>query len=218
MSPAGYVMRKVLASRQGCHAPSDECQSDEGPNRVWRRFWLQLLVALCAVLAVLFIAALFVPVLDVNKRQRVNEAGKVSRLRRLNELQDNYAASNPATRLPLPQLKPATSVGDTYSPEFLLTGAQSGYKFAVTGCRTDPNGVTTQYQVTAVPLELGKSGFRAFCTDQTGVTGYDSDGSAERCLASRRPLQYVSSSITPLAGDGVGAAAESLPTSRCRSL
>ena len=83
------------AMRQG-----DECQSDEGPNRVWRRFWLQLLVALCAVLAVLFIAALFVPVLDVNKRQRVNEAGTVTRLRRLNELQDNYAASNPATRLP----------------------------------------------------------------------------------------------------------------------
>jgi hypothetical protein len=170
----------------------DECQSGEGPNRVRRRFWLQLLVALCAVLAVLFIAALFVPVLDVNKRQRGNEAVTVSRLRRLNALQNNYAASNPAKGFAcqLPQLKPATSVGDTYNPdEFLLTGAQSGYKFAVTVCQTDPNGVTTQYQVTAVPLELGKSGFRAFCTDQTGVTWYDSDGSAERCLASRRPLQ-----------------------------
>src|ERR1700738_1078619 len=126
------------AMRQG-----DECQSDEVPNRVWRRFWLQLLVALCAVLAVLFIAALFAPVLDVNKRQRVNEAGTVSRLRRLNELQNNYAASNPATRLPATPAQAATSVGDTYNPdEFLLTGAQSGYKFAVTGCRTDPNGVT----------------------------------------------------------------------------
>jgi hypothetical protein len=166
----------------------DECQSREGPNRGRGIFWL----ALCGVLAVLFIAALFVPVLDVNKRQRVNEAVTVSRLRTLNALQSNYAASNPVKGFAcqLPQLKPATSVGDTYNPdEFLLTGAQSGYKFAVTGCRTDPNGVTTQYQVTAVPLELGKSGFRAFCTDQTGVTWYDSHGSAERCLASRRPLQ-----------------------------
>jgi hypothetical protein len=167
----------------------DKGQRGEDLNRARRRSWL--MVALCAVLTILFIA-LFVPVLDVNKRQHGNESVTVSRLRRLNELQNSYAASDPAKGFAcqLAQLKPATPVGDSYDPnEFLLTGMQSGYKFAVTGCRTDPNGVVTQYQATAVPLEPAKSGFRAFCTDQTGAIWYDSKGSAENCVASRRPLQ-----------------------------
>jgi hypothetical protein len=167
----------------------DTRQRGEDLNRVRRRSWV--LVALCAGLAILFIA-LFVPVLDVNKRQRGNESATVSRLRRLNELQNRHAASSPAKGFACQsaQLKPSTTAGETYDPnEFLLSGAQSGYKFAITGCGTDSNGVVTRYQVTAVPIEPAKSGFRAFCTDQTGAIWYDSKGSAENCLASRRPLQ-----------------------------
>jgi hypothetical protein len=163
----------------------------ESPNRVRRRLWFWLVVAVCVVLAVLFIAR-SVPVLDVNKHQRVNESVTASRLRRLKDLQNKYAASYPAKGFTcqLHELKAATPVGDMFDPnEFLLTGAQSGYKFAVTGCRIEPNGVVTQYQVTATPLVPGKSGFRAFCTDQTGAMWYDSNGSPEQCLASRRPLQ-----------------------------
>jgi hypothetical protein len=136
--------------------------------------------------------ALFVPVLDVDKRQRGNEAAAVVRLRRLNELENKFAASYPEKGFvcQLALIKQATHVGETYDPnEFLVAGVQSGYRFAVTDCRTDPNGAVSQYQVTAVPLEPGKSGFRAFCTDQTGVIWYDSDGSAEHCLGSKRPLQ-----------------------------
>jgi hypothetical protein len=170
----------------------NESQNAGGSNHVRRRLWLRLLYTLCPVLAVLFVASLFVPVLDVHKRQRADEAAAVGRLRRVNALQDAYAASYPskgfACRLPL--LKPATPVSDTYNPdEFLLTGTHSGYRFAVTGCRADPSGVVRQYDLVAVPLETRKSGFRTFCTDQTGATWYDSDGSAEHCLASRRTLQ-----------------------------
>lgn len=168
----------------------DERQPREGTSYDRRRFWLRLLVALCGVLTFLFIVN-SVLVLDVNKRQRGNEAATVSRLRSLNEFQNSYAASNPAKGFAcqLPQLKPATPVGDTYDPnEFLLTGTWGGYKFELTGCRTNPNGVVTQYEVTAVPLEPGKSGFRAFCTDQTGALWYDPDGSAEHCLASRHAI------------------------------
>jgi hypothetical protein len=169
----------------------DECQAVR-LDRARQRLWLRPLYMLCAVLAVLFVASLFVPVFDVHKRQHANEAASVARLRRVNELQNTYVTSNPSRGFAcqLPLLKPAIPVSDSYDPdEFLLTGTHSGYKFAVTVCRADPNGVITQYGVSAVPLEPGKSGFRAFCTNQTGMMWYDSDGSAEHCIASRRTLQ-----------------------------
>jgi len=59
-------------------------------------FRSRVLVTLCTIAAVLFVAALFVPVLDVNKRQRANAASAVERLSRLSVLQNAYAASHPA--------------------------------------------------------------------------------------------------------------------------
>jgi hypothetical protein len=167
----------------------DGPQFDEGSSCKRRRVWLGLLIALCAFLLFL---VLFVPTLDVNKRQRGNESATVSRLLRLKRLQDSYAASFPAKGFAcqLSQLKSATPGRDAYDQdEFLLNGEQSGYKFAVTGCGTALNGMVTQYQVIAVPVEPGKTGIRAFCTDQTGVIWYDSGGSAEHCFTSRRLLQ-----------------------------
>lgn len=156
-----------------------------------RTFWLRFLVSLCVVLTFLCIVH-SVLVLDVNQRQRRNEASTVARLYRLNDLQNSYAALHPTKGFSceLPQLKPSGPVEDTYDPNaFLLTGVQSGYRFTVLNCRTDSNGVVTQYQLTAVPLEPGKSGFRVFCTDHAHLMWFASDGSAENCLASKHPLQ-----------------------------
>jgi len=172
----------------------DELQpgNDNDPNPVRKKSRFRLVMVLGAALAVIVIAALSVPELDIHRRQVINEVATVTRLRRLNQLQNSYAASHPTKGFAcqLPKLKPATPVGDTYKQdEFLFTtGSQNGYKFAVTGCRTDPNGVVTQYQFTAVPLQLGITGFRVFCADQTGAMWYDSEGSAENCLAARKPL------------------------------
>jgi len=172
----------------------DELQpgNDNDPNPVRKKSRFRLVMVLGAALAVIVIAALSVPELDVHSRQVMNEVVTVTRLRRLNQLQNSYAASHPAKGFAcqLPELKPATPVGDTYKPDELLftTGSQNGYKFAVTGCRPDLNGVVTQYQVTAVPLQRGVTGFRVFCTDQSGATWDDLEGSAENCLAARKPL------------------------------
>jgi hypothetical protein len=177
------------AMRQG-----DELQpgNDNDPNSVRKKSRFRLVMVLGAALAVIVIAALSVPELDVHRRQVMNEVVTVTRLRRLNQLQNSYAASHPAKGFAcqLPELKPATLAGDTYKPDELLfdTGSQSGYKFTLTACRTDSNGVVTQYQFTAVPLQPGITGFRVFCADHTGAMWYDSEGSAENCLAARKPL------------------------------
>ena len=46
------VMRRSAITAKDAMRQGDDSQSGEGPNHVRRRFWLQLLVALCAVLAV----------------------------------------------------------------------------------------------------------------------------------------------------------------------
>ena len=172
----------------------DELQPGQDPNRVRRksRWWLVIALVVGTLLAVIFMAALLVPRSGVH-RQGINEAATLTRLRRLNTLQNNYAASHPADGFAcqLPKLKSTTPVSDTYNLDehLFTTGTQSGYKFTLTGCRTDSNAVVTQYQLTAVPLQRGVTGFRVFCTDQTGATWYDLEGSAENCLAARKPLQ-----------------------------
>jgi hypothetical protein len=90
----------------------------------------------------------------------------------------------------LPLLKP---IGQQkildYFLEFLTTGVQSGYKFSLVSCGSDANRARERYQVTAVPVDQGTTGVRAFCADEAGVIWYDLAGSATNCLTSRHPLE-----------------------------
>jgi len=63
----------------------------------------------------------------------------------------------------------------SYSLEFLTAGVQSGYKFSLLSCRSDANRARVRYQITAVPIEHGTSGVRAFCADEGGVIWYDAE-------------------------------------------
>jgi hypothetical protein len=152
-----------------------------------------LFLLLISMLLVVLVGAFFLPVLDgPHMHQHANEAIAVGNLHRLKTLQSNYAAAHPTKGFAceLPQLRATAPVGHTYDPDkFLETETYVGYRFAVSGCEEGPNGVVTQYQVTAVPREPGKSGLRAFCTDQTGALWYDPYGSAVNCLAARRPIE-----------------------------
>jgi len=157
--------------------------------RIWRKqdFWPVFVVAVVFTFMVLSI-----PVLDgPNSRRTANEAVTVGRLRTLNRFQDEYASksSEKSFACHLLQFKTLTSLNDLYAvDEFLTSGTRSGYRFEVTNCQPDSGGVARHYQITAVPLEPGKSGVRAFCSDESGTLWYDPEGSASNCLASRRLL------------------------------
>jgi len=157
-----------------------------------RNFRRNLLISVVVLILVLCLAVLFIPMLDgPNMRRNAREAVAVGKLHRITTLQNDYAASHPtqgfACQLPL--LKRTTPAKDEYDPDaFLLSGDHAGYRIALTDCEPEPGGVVTRYRVTAVPLEPGKSGVRAFCTDQTGVLWYDANGSAENCLVLHRTI------------------------------
>jgi hypothetical protein len=166
---------------------------DDGKHRPSIKKRLRtIFLALAAVVFVLGVAALSIPVMDgPHSRRNANEAVAVGHLRRITTLQTEYATSH-ATKgfsCELAKLKTeAPPNGDYDTDQFLMSGTWSGYNLALTGCEVGPDGEVVRYRVTAVPREPGKSGVRAFCTDQSGLLWYDSDGSGEKCLASRRLL------------------------------
>lgn len=122
-----------------------------------------------------------------------NEAVALAKLRSVIALQNEYAKAHAAKGFAceLRILKPVEARDDAeYDPlRFLTTGTQSGYKYLLTNCRADAKGVFVQYQVSAVPIEQGRTGLHAFCTDQFGVLWYDAEGSATKCLSSRHIFQ-----------------------------
>jgi type IV pilus assembly protein PilA len=139
-----------------------------------------------AVTFILVLAVILIPGQIVSRVAR-NEANAMESLHALTHLEVRYAAAHPSKGFTcdfaLLNME-APSNGEQIHEGFLFSDSFEGYKFSLTGCEVDPKGVAVRYKATAVPLLLGKTGFRAFCTDQTGELRYGNDGSVESC----RPL------------------------------
>jgi hypothetical protein len=155
--------------------------------------WQKRLIPALVVVFILCVAASFIPVLDgPNSHRAAREAVAVGNLRKLSGLQRRFSATHPEKGFTcqLPLLKSTTSSSGDYDPEeFLLLDRYAGYRIRLDGCDPDPKGLVTRYWATAVPVEPGKSGVRAFCTDQSGTLWYDNGGSADNCLAQHRPIE-----------------------------
>jgi hypothetical protein len=167
-----------------------ESSSDLGRrnSKGWK-FWTKLFVALIFLFAVLLF---FSPSFhDTYFGVAKNESAAVGSLRKITTLETQYAAehSNKGFACELPLLRPIEKLTDAYDPiAALLSGEWSGYKFAVVDCSAESNGIVTHYGVTAVPTNPGRSGIRAFCTDQSGQLYYSNEASASKCVATRQAL------------------------------
>jgi hypothetical protein len=170
-----------------------EIGNTQGQKTAPKWLWQELFIPTLVVVAILCVAAYFIPVLDgPNSHRAAREATAVGNLRKLANLQNSYSAAHPGRGFTcqLSLLKSATSSNGDYDPErFLLFDGYAGYRIELDGCDPDPKGLVTHYRATAVPVEPGKSGVRAFCTDQSGALWYDNGGSADDCLAARRALE-----------------------------
>jgi hypothetical protein len=164
----------------------------QGQRPMHKRHWRRLLVPALAVVFILCVLASFIPVLDgPNSRRVAREATAVGNLRKLTGLQRRFSAAHPEEGFTcqMSLLKSTTPSTGDYDPErFLLLDQYVGYRIKLDGCDPDPKGLVTHYRATAVPVEQGKTGVRAFCTDQSGALWYDNGGSADDCLARRQPI------------------------------
>lgn len=158
-----------------------------------RPFRLLYIFALASGL--LFIALLSIPVLDgPHSRQYANEASAVNKLRVITTLEKKFAGAHveKGFTCELGVLRQADNEQNRVDGDrlyFPTTGVSAGYKFVFGNCRTNANGVVVHYEITAVPIQRGRTGFHAFCVDDSALLWYDADGSATNCLASHRVLR-----------------------------
>ena len=150
---------------------------------------LVLLFSGTALVGVLLVTLL--PVADFYSLPRANEASAAKKLRTIGALQNQYAAANGragfACELSLLKSNRMQESGNELN--LLTTGVQNGYRFTLVGCSSEANRTNLHYQITTVPIERGKSGSQAFCTDEQGTIWVDDEGSAPDCLTLRRALQ-----------------------------
>ena len=164
--------------------------SPDNSSRRVRAILRTSLFVMCGLLLAAGLLLLVVPTLDgPHSRQLANEAAALSKLRTVVTLQNQYTAAHAyngfACELLLLKATEQRNEADYDPLRFLITGTQAGYKFSLVNCGSDANRARAHYQVTAVPVERGTTGFRAFCADESGLIWYDDAGSATNCLASR---------------------------------
>jgi cytochrome c5 len=122
-----------------------------------------------------------------------NEAATVGAVRTLNTAEITYAATFPThgftcTLSDLGGMGSGNGVSEHQAMLIdprLASGRKNGYVFALSGCNGMPS---SRFSVTAVPADP-TSGTRAFCSDESAVIRFSTDGKADSCLSFGKPLQ-----------------------------
>jgi hypothetical protein len=146
----------------------------------------RVLAIIGSVILVLIVAAIWIPH-NMVSRVAHDEVTAVNGLRGLTSLETRYATAHPSKGFTCDFALLKTEVSsnrDSTHDGFLFSDPFEGYKFSLTGCEADQEGVVVRYKATAVPVLPGKTGVRAFCTDQTGELRFGVNESPETC----RPL------------------------------
>jgi type IV pilus assembly protein PilA len=152
-----------------------------------------LIELLIVVAIILIIAAIAIPNL-LRARLAANEASAVASLRTISTAETMYASAYPTTGYtcsltdlgpPAPG-SPVDTTGAGILDNVLSTGQKAGYYFALQDCAGTPKA---NYTSTAVPISIGGTGSRAFCSATPGVINYSGDGLIATCLASGAVIQ-----------------------------
>jgi hypothetical protein len=163
---------------------SNEHEADAHARTVNGRF--RVLAIIGSMILVLIVAAIWIPH-NMVSRTAHDEASAMNGLRGLTGLETRYATAHPSKGFTCDFALLKTEVPSNRDPThdgFLFSDPFEGYKFSLTGCEADLEGVVVRYKATAVPVLPGKTGVRAFCTDQTGELRFGVNESPETC----RPL------------------------------
>jgi len=144
-----------------------------------------LIELLIVVAIILIIAAIAIPNL-LRAKMAANEASAVGSLRTINTAAVAYSATYdvgfPANLANLGPGSPAVCATADLIDSVLAAGTKSGYKFTYTalGVTTTAAGCTgdSQFVTNAVPVSLGSTGQRSFCSTESGVIRFDPTGAA----------------------------------------
>jgi prepilin-type N-terminal cleavage/methylation domain-containing protein len=142
-----------------------------------------LIELLIVVAIILIIAAIAIPNL-LRSRMAANEASAVGSVRTINTSEVTYSSTwGIGYAAALTNLGSSTGTCTASSTSACLLdpvlsgGAKSGYSFAAVG-NTAVGGALQGFEVNATPSNVGVTGTRAFCADQSGVIRYNTTGTA----------------------------------------
>ena len=152
-----------------------------------------LIELLIVVAIILIIAAIAIPNL-LRSRLAANEASAIASIRTISTAETTYATTYPSIgyTCALSELGPPASGDPTSSSAggildaVLATGVKAGYTFSLGNCTGAP---VSTYNSAAVPLTVGATGTRAFCSDVSGIIWQSNDGTAATCRATGIVLQ-----------------------------
>ena len=129
---------------------------------------------------------------SMKRNQATNQPAAVAAIRSINTAEVTYAATYPARGYTclLSDLDGFGSGGTNEHQAMLIdsglaSGKKAGYIFSMSGCMGAP---AKHYTITAVPVDPGAH-LRAYCSDETGIIRYSSDGKAASCQGSGMPIQ-----------------------------
>jgi type IV pilus assembly protein PilA len=154
-------------------------------------FTLMELLIVMAIIAILMLIA--IPTVG-SLTKRANDLSAVQSIRAIQQAEIQYSSNYPsngfACTLPAlggdPNSGAPSSTGAQILQGDLTSGFKSGYIFTI-ACKdkVTVNSVDryNSYVVTAVPQTVGKTGDRAFCSDQSGAIKFDPAGGSN-CIQS----------------------------------
>jgi type IV pilus assembly protein PilA len=154
-------------------------------------FTLMELLIVMAIIAILMLIA--IPTVG-SLTKRANDLSAIQSIRAISQAQLQYESTYPSSGFACsltalggdPKSGAPSPTGAQMLQGDLSTGVKSGYAFSITNCtKVNLNGTDriTGYEVTAVPLTVGKTGDRGFCSDQFGTIKADPAG-ATNCTLS----------------------------------
>ena len=163
------------------------CFSSSGRERGVRQpngFTLMELLIVIAIILILMLMA--IPTVGT-MRKYANETSAKKSLQTIAQAEMQFESTFPANGYACsmvslggdPSAGAPTATAAQIIQSDLSSGVKAGYQFTIGNCqKVTANGTDrfTTYQVTAVPLTLGKTGDRGYCSDQFGTIKQDPAG------------------------------------------
>lgn len=144
-----------------------------------------LIELLIVVAIILVIAAIAIPNL-MRAKIAANEASALAGVRTITTGETAYAQTYPLVGYtctlselgPPPSGQPMSQTAAGIIDSVLASGMKAGYSFSIASCTGSP---ASMYHTSAVPLTVGGTGVRSFCSDASGILWYGHDGTATTC-------------------------------------